>query len=160
MMSKFDYFVAGRWRNRDAIREVVKVLRDAGSSVYCFIENSYKGDGIAIDTHDHSDPEVMMATLESISDWKTNPTFNHIFKTDMEALKASHALVLVFPSGLSAHMELGAAFGMGKKCYGIGSPQKIETLYLMMDELFPDLSSFNTWLMAKRQEADYHLAPA
>jgi len=54
----------------------------------------------------------------------------------MKALKDSDALVLVFPAGLSAHMELGAAYGMGKKCYGLGAPEKPETLYKMFDGLF------------------------
>ena len=43
-------------------------------------------------------------------------------------------------------MELGAAFGMGKPCYGIGKPSKVETLYLMFDQLFDNLSSFEAWL--------------
>jgi hypothetical protein len=63
----------------------------------------------------------------------------------MGALKSSAALVLVFPVGFSGHMELGAAYGMGKPCYGVGEPSKPETLYLMLDEIFPDKTSFQEW---------------
>ncbi len=37
-MSKYDYFIAGRWRNRDAINEIVEQLRAAGKTVHSFTE--------------------------------------------------------------------------------------------------------------------------
>lgn len=135
---KYDYFVAGRWRNRDAIAEVVAALRASGEKGYCFIENSYDGDGVLFSSSVDADPEVMMSQMEALTDWRTNPTFRKMFDEDMNALKVSEALVLVFPAGLAAHMELGAAYGMGKKCYAIGQPEKPETLYLMLDGIFPD----------------------
>lgn len=134
---KYDYFIAGRWRNRDAINQVAKDLRAAGKQVYCFTENEYNGDGITFSAAPDADPEAMIATTETVTDWQTNPTFQKIFETDMQALRDSAALVLVFPAGLAAHMELGAAYGMGKKCYAIGAPEKPETLYKMLDGLFP-----------------------
>ncbi len=140
---KYDYFVAGRWRNRDAIRTIVDKLRDAGKSVYCFIENQYEDKaGLVIDTSEGSDVESFMQKLETLEDWETNPTFREIFETDMRNQRNSKEFILVFPAGLSAHMELGAAYGMGKKCYGIGSPDKYETLYLMMDKVYPDVETF------------------
>jgi len=135
-MTKHDVIVVGRWRNHHAIRDVVSQIRQAGKTVYCFIESEYDADGIKFETTEDADAESMIAATESLTDWQTNPTFQHIFETDMNALKDSDALVLVFPAGLSAHMELGAAYGMGKKCYGLGAPEKPETLYKMFDGLF------------------------
>ena len=83
----YDYFVAGRWRNRDAVREVAQSLRAAGHSVYCFIDNPYEGDGILFETHDQADPEAMMASLESIENWQTNATLHEIYTKDMQALE-------------------------------------------------------------------------
>jgi hypothetical protein len=57
----------------------------------------------------------------------------------MQGLKAADSLILVFPSGLAAHMEVGVAYGLGKKCYAIGQPEKPETLYLMFDKIFGDV---------------------
>jgi hypothetical protein len=136
---KYDYVIVGRWRNRDKVNAVKGALRAAGKTVYCFTDNAYDGDGIKFETHDKADPEAMIAATEHLPDWQTNPTFRSIFEADMQGLKDSGALILVFPSGLAAHMELGVAYGMGKKCYGIGQPEKIETLYLMFDKLFPDV---------------------
>lgn len=136
---EYDYVIVGRWRNRDNINVIKQALRDAGKKVYCFTDNSYDGDGVKFDTDPKSDPEAMIKTTEVLTDWQTNPTFRKIFEVDMEGLTASKALILVFPSGLAAHMEVGVAYGMGKKCYAIGQPEKPETLYLMFDKIFPDV---------------------
>jgi hypothetical protein len=133
----YDYVLVGRWRNRDEVKKVLAALREAGKKVYCFIDNSYDGHGISVDMHPDSDPDVMMAATEQLTDWQTNPTFRKIFDTDMEGLRRAKALILLFPAGLAAHMELGVAYGMGKKCYAIGQPEKTETLHLMFDDVFP-----------------------
>lgn len=131
---KYDIFISGRWRNRDLINQVAQELRSAGKSVYNFLENPYEGDGIAFEAG--GDPESQMTKFESIKDWQTNQTLQKMFVDDMHALKSSDALVLVFPAGFSAHMELGVAYGLGKKCYAIGQPEKVESLYLMLDGVF------------------------
>lgn len=141
-MSKYDYFVAGRWRNRDAINEIVMQIRTAGKSVHSFTDNNYDGDGIKFDSSSEADPEKMIAATENLSDWQTNPTFRKIFEADMQAQRESDAFILVFPAGLDAHMEFGAAYGMGKPCYAIGIPEKTETLYLMFDAVYPDVQTF------------------
>lgn len=130
---KYDYFVAGRWRNHVAIRDIVAQFRVAGKSVYFFAENEYDSDGIKFSNDVSADGDAMIATTEQLENWQTNPTFRKIFETDMDALRNSESLILVFPAGLAAHMELGAAYGMGKKCYAIGEFEKPETLYLMLD---------------------------
>lgn len=141
---KYDYFVGGRWRNRDEIRSIVDALEAAGKTVYCFINNSWDDASfsVAADASNQDDIEKFMQSLETIDDWRTNPTFRAIFEKDMDGLRDSAETIIVFPAGLSAHMELGAAYGMGKKCFGIGKPEKNETLYLMFDEIYPTLESF------------------
>lgn len=141
-MSKYDYIICGRWRNHEMIREVLDSVRNAGKTAYCFVENSYSSDGIEIDANDETRVEEFMRGLETLTDWKTNATFREIFEKDMNGIRDAKEVIIVFPAGLSAHMELGAAYGMGKPCYGIGAPEKNETLYLMFNEIYPDLQSF------------------
>lgn len=139
---KYDYFVAGRWRNRDAINSIVAKLREAGKKVYCFTDNAYEGDGIKFDPSPDADPEAMISATENLADWQTNPTFRKIFEADMQAQRDAAAFILVFPAGLAAHMELGVAYGLGKPCYAIGDPAKTETLYLTLDEIYSSVDSF------------------
>ena len=142
-MSTYDYMLAGRWRNHENIRPVMEAMRAAGKTVYCFIENAYKDEthGEVINTQ-VSDANPMMEKLETMPDWQTNPTFREIYEKDMNAIRDAEEFVVVFPAGASAHMELGAAFGMGKKCYAIGQPEKHETLYLMIEKIYPTLDDF------------------
>jgi nucleoside 2-deoxyribosyltransferase len=139
---KYDYFIAGRWRNHREIRKVLQAIRETDKKVYCFIDNAYDDDNVVIDTALNADVEKFMNDLESIEDWQNNPTFRKIYENDMNGLRNAETFIMVLPAGLSAHMELGVAYGMGKKCYGIGRPEKTETLYLMFEEIFPDTASF------------------
>ncbi len=138
---KYDFFVGGRWRNFKNIGPIVDILRQAGKKVYCFIENEYDGHGVK-NERNPKNIEANMHENEALKDWQSNLTFRKIFETDMKALRNSGAIVVVFPFGFSAHMELGVAYGLGKKCYGIGEPEKSETLYLMFDEIFPTIDDF------------------
>lgn len=139
---KYDYFIGGRWRNHEEVQKILDSLRAAGKSVYCFIDNSYLGDGIDLNANDRGNVEKFMAELETTQDWQTNPTFRKIFENDMNGIRDAKETIIVFPAGLSAHMELGAAYGMGKQCYGIGPIEKHETLYLMMDKIYDDAEAF------------------
>ncbi len=138
---KYDYFVGGRWRSHEQVRHVLESIRATGKTAYCFIDNEYDSDGIKFEKSPE-DIEGLMKNIETIDDWQTNPTFREIFENDMDGIRQAEETIIIFPAGLSAHMELGAAYGMGKKCYGIGKPEKHETLYLMFDEIFPTIEDF------------------
>lgn len=140
-MSRYDFYVAGRWRDHAKIRSIVDAIRNADKTVYCFIDNEYDGDGIT-QTKEPLPSETTQNMVERISDWQTNPTFRKMFENDMQGLRDAEQYIIVLPAGLSAHMELGAAYGMGKPCYAIGTPEKVETLYLMLTALYPDIDAF------------------
>lgn len=145
-MSEYDFFIAGRWRNKDEILPVVQALRSYGKKVYCFIENDYHGEQVEFDFD--SDPDVFMKQMEALP--QSHPLIQKIFQTDMEAQKASQAFVLVLPAGIAGHIEAGAAYGLGKPCYSIGKTEKTETLYGVFDQMFPDLESFMAWVSTTR----------
>ncbi len=63
-MTTYDFFIAGRWRGRDAIRAVLETVRAHGKTAYCFIENGYGGDEIGLGTD--GDPGVFMARAEQL----------------------------------------------------------------------------------------------
>jgi hypothetical protein len=136
----YDYFVAGRTRNKAAVQTVSEKLQAASYQVYCFLDNEYVSEAFSFEKS--SDPEAAMQRFEAVEDWRNNETFQKIFKEDMDALKASEKFVIVFPAGLSAHMEVGAAYGLGKQCYSIGEFEKPESLYLMLDGCYSSVEEF------------------
>ena len=139
---EYDFFIAGRWRNRDNILPVLNLVREAGKTAYCFLENEYSGEKVEFKLDD--DPEVFMAKMENLP--QDDPLVKHIFEIDIEAERNSKNFLLVLPAGIAGHVEAGAAYGMGKKCYAIGELEKTETLYCIFDRIFKDSVELKTWL--------------
>jgi len=136
---KYDYFIASRWRNRDSVLELARKIREKGKTVYCFIE----GDGVEHKWRDAKrDPEEFMQDYESVPDWHKDFTVKEVFHADMNALKDSEALILLLPAGKSAHIEAGAAYGMGKRCILIGEQKETESLYLIFEKFYSSVEDF------------------
>lgn len=141
-MSKYDFYIAGRWRNKDNIKPVLDAVRASGRTAYCFIENEYKG--AAVEFKMDENPETFMKQSEELS--QDDPLIRTIFETDMAAEREAESFLLVLPAGIAGHIEAGVAYGMGKKCYAIGDVEKTETLYCIFDKIFPDAASLQRWL--------------
>lgn len=133
---KYDYFISTRWRNRNIALEITKKLRGKGKKVYCFFENLHAS------KHANEDPEVFMKKFESTKNWRKDKYVNAIFKEDISGLKNSKALIMLLPTGKSAHIEAGIAYGLKKKCILIGEQREAESLYLIFNEFYPDIKSF------------------
>jgi len=143
-MSTYDFFIAGRWRNKDNIRPVLDAVRESGKTAYCFIENAYEEQELSFNAAGQEDIEQTMLTSEQMD--QDHPEIRKIFETDMAGQRASDTFLLVLPAGTAAHIEAGVSYGMGKKCYAIGKPEKTETLYCIFDKVFPDIPALQTWL--------------
>lgn len=104
-------YVASSWRNvwQPA---VVRLLRSHGYEVYDFknprpSDHGFHWSEIDEDWKDWS-PEQYRKALK-------HPVAEAGFKSDMDALRACGAAILVLPCGNSAHLELGWAAGNGKR---------------------------------------------
>ncbi len=138
---KYQYFIASRWRNKDLVLDLTQKIRNKGKIVYCFIE----GDGNNYDLKDlkgEKTPDEFMKQFESIPDWVNNPKVKDVFEVDMNALKDSETLILLLPSGKSAHMEAGVAYGLGKKCIVVGELKETESLYFIFSEFYNSIDDF------------------
>jgi hypothetical protein len=143
-MAKYDFFIAGRWRNKDNIIPVVGAVRSSGKTAYCFIENAYEGERLSFNINSQEDIEAKMQASEEMP--QNDPMICKIFENDIAGERESENLILVLPAGIAGHIEAGVAYGMGKKCYAVGKPEKTETLYCIFDEIFPDVDALTQWL--------------
>ena len=136
---QYDYYVASRYRNKDIILPLIKSIREKGKSVYSFIESeaSLKNVG-GLDEH-HED---IMKKFESIPDWQNDPKVKEVFESDMNAIRDSETVILLLPAGKSAHIEAGAAYGIGKKMILIGEQKETESLYLIFDKFYNSADDF------------------
>lgn len=125
-------YVASSWRNPYQ-PSVVEALRAVGHEVYDFRNPAPGNDGFRW-TEVESAPKPWSG--ETLRTALSHPVAVAGFNSDMEALRACDACVLVLPCGRSAHLELGWAVGAGKftSVLMLG-PDEPELMYAMVDDL-------------------------
>jgi nucleoside 2-deoxyribosyltransferase len=131
-----DFFVAGSWRNSDAIEKVLVTLDEVKASAYCFVRVGYSAAAAALATPggaDEADPG--------------SPAIRELFEQDIGALRAADRFLLVLPAGQAAHIEAGIAYGLGKPCYAVGPVERSETLYRIFDDMFTGTGELRSWLV-------------
>ena len=136
---RYQYFLASRYRNKEAVLDLARKVKAKGKSYYCFIESeaSIKNVGSV-----ESDPEAAMKQFESIPDWTQDARVREVFEMDMNSLKDSETIVVLLPAGKSVHIEAGAAYGLGKRVILVGEQKEAESLYLIFDEFYPSVDAF------------------
>lgn len=148
MNETYDFFIVGRTRNKDKIFEICDIFENLNISYYCFLKNDQSHKEAGLDNH--KNPEELMQEFESLS--LESKAVKTIFKADMEAEKNSKNLLLVLPSGKSAHIEAGIAYGLGKKCYAIGEYEATDSLYLIFDKIFANEKELEEFLKTKYEK--------
>ena len=109
---KYEYFIAGRTRNKDNILSICEIFDELNISYYCFLKNDETTNSFG---QNATNQEEKMKEFEQL-DLKSDIVKN-IFKIDMEAEKKSEKFLLVLPSGTSGNIAAGVAYGLGKKCF-------------------------------------------
>ena len=145
MNNKYDFFIAGKTRNKDYILKICDLFDKYSISYYCFLRNdeTMNSYGAGAKTE-----EERMKDLESL-DLKSE-TVLKIFHEDLDNEKASKNFLLVLPAGKSGHIEAGIAYGMGKKCYAIGEFDATDSLYNIFENIFASEKELELFLKEYR----------
>ena len=138
----YDFYIAGRMRNKERILEICDMLEELQISYYCFLKNEQSHDKAGLDINEQ--PEVLAQSFENMA--LDSHAVQTIFQADMEGEKRSKNFLLVLPAGKSSHIEAGIAYGMGKKCYAIGEYDVTDSLYLIFDKIFKDKADLRKFL--------------
>ena len=137
---KYEFFIAGRARNRENILKICNLFDKYNISYYCFLKNEDSWEyGKANQT-----PEERQQEFESLG--LKSEIVLKLFKQDLEGERSSNNLLLVLPAGKAAHIESGIAYGLGKKCYAIGEYETTDTLYNIFEEIFCDEEELENFL--------------
>lgn len=137
---KYEFFIAGRARNKDNILRICDMFDKYSISYYCFLKNE---DNWGYGNKDQT-PEERQQEFESLG-LKSDIVLN-LFHDDLEGEKSSRNLLLVLPAGKAAHIELGIAYGLGKKCYAIGEYEATDTLYNIFEDIFDNEEQLEVFL--------------
>ena len=131
-----DYTIVSKFRNKEQVDYLVARLKEKGKTCFNFCDDP--ADPQNADGH----PEDQMKAFEATEDFLNDDYFKEIFEKDLQALQEAQAVILLLPAGTSAHIEIGIAYGLGKKCILIGTPDKPESLYLLFDEYYNSIEEF------------------
>ena len=125
MNNKYNFFIAGRTRNRENILKICRIFDELNIPYYCFLKNEESHKEAGLDVNDKNLADIFDSL--DIGDERVKTIFEH----DLNGEKNSDNLLLVLPAGNSAHVEAGIAYGLGKKCYAIGEYDTTDSLYLI-----------------------------
>jgi hypothetical protein len=131
-----DYSIVSRFRNKNQIEILINGLSKKGKTCYNFLD-------VPSDPNNpEADVEEQMKNFESVKDFYNNDHFKYLFNRDLNALKNAEKIILLLPAGISAHIEAGIAYGLGKPLVLIGEPEKADTLYLIFSERYKTIDNF------------------
>lgn len=139
-MNKYEFFIAGRARNKENILKICNLFDKYNISYYCFLKNE-KDWGYG---NPNQTPEENQREFESLG-LKSEVVFN-LFNNDLNGEKLSKNFLLVLPAGKAAHIEAGIAYGLGKKCYAIGEYVTTDTLYNIFETIFANETELENFL--------------
>ncbi len=149
---KYDFFIAGRARNKENILRICDIFDNNKISYYCFLKyDDQWGYGSQNQTPEENQQEFESLSLKS-------ETVLKIFRDDLEGEKKSKNLLLVLPAGKAAHIEAGIAYGLGKKCYAIGEYDITDSLYNIFDDIFANEEELVDFLQEyKNKQKNFNL---
>lgn len=142
MNETYDFYIAGRMRNKEKILEICDILDDLQISYYCFLKNEQSHQSAGLDIN--KNPEDLAKEFEGMP--LDSKSVQVIFEADLEGIRKSKNLLLVLPAGKSSHIEAGIAYGWGKKCYPIGEYDVTDSLYSIFEEIFKDKNELREFL--------------
>lgn len=119
-------YLASSWRNEQYPAMLARFRQDV--EVYDFRDPERAFDWRQIDPEWDGGP-ISMERYKKLLD---HPRAVEGFEADMDALRSARAVVLLNPSGASAHLEAGWAAGAGKPLYVLTEPeQRPDLMYRM-----------------------------
>jgi hypothetical protein len=133
---QYDFSVVSKFRNKKQVDIFIDKIREKGYTCFNFASTP-------VDKNNpNGSPEEQMRAYESTKDFLNDPYSKFLFEKDLEGLKKAKSVILLLPAGTSAHIEIGIAYGLGKKCILVGEPEKPETLYFLFNERYKNIDEF------------------
>ena len=141
MQKSKTFFISSKWRNKEKVEELTEKIRNLGFEVISFFEYPINKEVVK------KDPEEAMREWEEMTDWERKKRVKQIAEEDRKSIGKADAVILLLPAGITSHLEVGYAKGLGKECILIGKAEKPESGYLMIfDKTFETIEEFLKFL--------------
>lgn len=124
-------YIATSWKMKRLALDVSKILKESGHEVDCFCDDS---GGRYVFHFSEIGDATKLNSINFLEDERSQKAF----REDKKWLDWADAVVLLLPSGKSAHLEAGYAVGQGKKLYIMGDfPMgEFDVMYGFADGLY------------------------
>ena len=104
MNTTYEFFIAGRTRNKENILKICDLFDKYKITYYCFLKNEHDwGYG-----NENQTPEEKQQEFEALG--LKRDIVLKLFKEDFEGEINSNNLLLVLPAGKAAHIDAGIAY--------------------------------------------------
>jgi nucleoside 2-deoxyribosyltransferase len=129
-------YIASAWKMQAEAINLAQELRTYGFEVFCFCETDAKHYSFDFRTVDNPDQKDAFDLLD-------DPRSRKAFVADIAGLDWADTVILLVPSGRSAHLEAGYAKGKGKRLYIYGGFPKGEwdVMYHLADGIYEGLEA-------------------
>lgn len=126
-------YIASSWKLFPILRPLAQKIRTIGYDVYLFCDEHEEAARLSLNIRARPEAEEW-TTIDCL----TNEDATKIFSLNMIKLNACDIVLLVMPSGKSAHLEAGYAKGKGKPIIAWGEFQKgdWDAMYGLFDFVF------------------------
>lgn len=114
-------YIASSFKNQHAVEMLTEKLELKGYEVLSFVENSFR------ETYD------INMDLET---WFKSEGAGNSFKFDTDAVRKADFIIYIGPSGIDAWAEIGMAYGLGKRIFGLKAKDEKVGLMRKMIELW------------------------
>jgi hypothetical protein len=128
-------YIASSWKNQEKCLLVARLLRSVGHEVDCFCDDSTGR--YAFHWTEIVEKEEDLGKLDQFGFQADTRTWR-AFREDMKWLDWADAVVLLLPSGRSAHLEAGYKKGQGGQVFILGGfpAGEYEVMYCMADGVY------------------------
>jgi glutaminase len=112
-------YISSSWKNRERVRELADLIRDAGYDVYDFTDPRCRK---TPEIPPEKFPEQFDPAEHVYGEYLQNPAWREAVEENKKALDRCAAVVLLLPCGIDATADWAYAVGLGKKSVVIGHP--------------------------------------
>lgn len=114
-------YISSSWKQRERVRKLANLLREAGFKVYDFTDPSCRE---TPEIPPEKFPEQFDPNLHKYADYINKPEWRAAVEENRRAIEKSEIVVLLLPCGADAHADYGYALGLGKRAVVVGHPDK------------------------------------
>lgn len=123
------YTIVSTEKNKKAVDHLALALKNRGYTAQTLC-------------NEHAHPEAHMKAFQALEQHCSNDPAHASFREGLDAILSSETVIFYLPAREAAHLEIGIAYGRGKRCVLIGTPEMNPSVYCLFKERYKNEEAF------------------